>query len=210
MSSPGLLKSSELTTVQGSMQLSTKTARAWKRLQAAAKSKLKRNIAIAGPAGAYRSAAVQNAMHQAGGPSGTRAQRIRWGLNPASSVSIAAHPGGSHEKGTRVDIVGTPIDAAFLKLAKQYGFTREFGAADPNHFEHDGKTATAPTIAAVKPAPKKITYTVRSGDTLSGIAAKYSNTAAHKADLDVDDLLRLNPQIHDADKISVGDKIRVA
>jgi hypothetical protein len=32
-------------------------------------------------------------------------------------------------------------DAADLNLAKRFGFVREFGSADSNHFEHDGKTA---------------------------------------------------------------------
>lgn len=51
-----------------------------------------------------------------------------------------------------------------------------------------------------KSSSKKF-YTVKSGDTLSGIAKAQKSTVAK--------LLKLNPEIKDADKISVGQKIRV-
>jgi len=50
-------------------------------------------------------------------------------------------------------------------------------------------------------ATTPVYYYVKSGDTLSGIAAKYGTT--------VSKLLSLNPQITDPNKISVGQKIRV-
>lgn len=51
-----------------------------------------------------------------------------------------------------------------------------------------------------KPAAKKF-YTVKNGDTLSGIAKTQKSTVAK--------LMKLNPEIKDADKISTGQKIRI-
>jgi hypothetical protein len=45
-----------------------------------------------------------------------------------------------HGLGICVDVVGTAIDQHFLDLAKTFGFSRPI-AGDPNHFQHDGKTA---------------------------------------------------------------------
>lgn len=54
---------------------------------------------------------------------------------------------------------------------------------------------------ASAPAPAKQTYTVRSGDTMSGIAAKYKLSLAS--------LAKLNPQIKNLHRIDVGQKVRV-
>jgi hypothetical protein len=116
--------------------LATTTARDFKRLKAAAKKQLGRNIGIPAPAGAYRSYATQASMHHAGSKDGTYADRVRWGLNPNSVVAIASAGYSTHGLGKSVDIIGTPMDDKFLALAKKYGFTRTFGSRDPNHFGH--------------------------------------------------------------------------
>lgn len=198
MTENGKLPATALTTVQGTIQLSTPTATAYRALAAAAKTRLGRTISIATPEGGYRSYSVQAAMHDAGAH-GPASARIKWGLNPNSTVAIAAAGYSSHGLGTRVDVVGSPMDSAFLNLAKTYGFTREFGASDPNHFEHDGKTA----ITAPKPAAAKKYVTVVKGNTLSGIAAAHKITLAR--------IEALNPQVKAPSYvIRVGDKIRVA
>lgn len=195
----GQLPASALTTVQGTIQLGSKTARAWKRLQAAAKSKLGRQISIAGPAGGYRSLAVQRSMRIAF--FGTAADKRRWGLSLTSTVAPSLAGGSRHGDGLALDVVGTPLDRAFLLLAEQYGFTRPW-TTDPNHLLHDGKTATAVTVAALKPAKKQATVVVRSADTFSKIAALHH--------LSVDELHALNPSIDNIALIRIGQKIRVA
>lgn len=155
MASPGNLSSSQLTAVSNGAKLSTKTARAFNAMQ-----KAHPQIQIAGKYGGYRSAAVQNGMHHAGGPNGTAAERRKYNLNPNSSVSIAAHPYGTHETGDRVDLVGMDLDD-IIRIAKEYGFTREFGAADPNHFKHDGVTAVSVPKAVKRPG--RIDYTASTG-----------------------------------------------
>ena len=57
----------------------------------------------------------------------------------------------------------------------------------------------APTPTATV-TPETITYTVKAGDTLSGIAARY--------DLATRDLMRLN-QLDEGDILTVGQKLRV-
>jgi len=58
------------------------------------------------------------------------------------------------------------------------------------------------SVAPTTPAgPTPIIYVVRTGDTLSSIAAKYKMTLA--------DLLAYNPQIKDPNKIKVGDQITI-
>ncbi len=63
------------------------------------------------------------------------------------------------------------------------------------------QTAALKTAAAKKKAQTAKTYTVKSGDTFSGIAAKH--------DLSLAALKRLNPQVRDINVISVGQKLTV-
>ncbi len=64
-------------------------------------------------------------------------------------------------------------------------------------------TATpAPTITptpSATPTPEVVVYTVRPGDTLSRIAARFGVTVAQ--------ILEANPQIQDPDRIQVGQEI---
>ncbi len=114
------------------MRLAKRAAVDWKMLKIAAKKRLGRTISIASPGGAYRSWNVQSEMFY--GSRGNVRLAKKWGLNPRSSVPLAGPGTSSPGVGTRVDIVGTAMDESFLHLAKQFGFTREFGPADPNHF----------------------------------------------------------------------------
>jgi nucleoid-associated protein YgaU len=195
----GRLSAAQLYPIQSGLYLSVKTGRAFKRLQAAAK-KQHRTITAARVAGAYRSLAVQRAIRDAF-DSGDPRKRLEWNLDPMSTIRPADPGFSNHGLGISVDIVGTDIDPEFKALCKRYGFTFPYGDRDPRHAVHDGKTATLPIIAPSK-KPKKVFVVVRRNDTLSGIASRYRQT--------VRQLLILNPQIEDANRIYVGQKVRVA
>lgn len=80
-----------------------------------------------------------------------------------------------------------------------------FNAYSPNYIgwstDCDGRNI-AKEYSTTKPKPvAKQYYTVRSGDTMSGIAAKYKISLGR--------LIQLNPQIKNINVISVGQKVRV-
>ena len=85
---------------------------------------------IVEPAGAYRPAWVQNDMVE---------NPKAWNLNPASSIKFSRY-GQSHGWGNRIDI-NTAAVAWMLRRGQEFGWVREYGARDPNHFKHDGVTA---------------------------------------------------------------------
>lgn len=145
MSANGRLTAAELTTVAPGLQLANHAANSYERMVAAALAH-GWTITIALPYGAYRSYAVQDGMHHAGSSAGTAAERRKYGLNPYSTVSIASAGLSSHGFGTRADLLfnGAMPNAAQIAFAATFGWTREFGAADPNHFMHDGVTAITP------------------------------------------------------------------
>jgi hypothetical protein len=132
MSANGRLTEGELTAV-GGILLSNATARAWQAMVDAAEAEAGISLTIARPAGGYRSFFVQGDMKRNPGA---------YGLNPASSVSLAAPGNSTHGFGTRVDIGSFSGARAAWVLANcdRFGFNREFGAADPNHFKHNGVT----------------------------------------------------------------------
>lgn len=147
---PGELPPSALVEVEKGIQVSTITARAYRRVKVAFKNKGK-SLRIVDNTSGYRSASVQHAMHIAGSSSGTAAERLRYNLNPNSSVPIADHPYGTHEDGRCVDILvngSSTIGASDRALLKEYGFLWQFGEADPNHFRHDNKTQIKPVSRA--------------------------------------------------------------
>lgn len=95
----------------------------------------------AGVGSGYRSLAIQQLFYQAG--NGDKAAAEKVGLSGTSSVAVAAPGYSSHGTGTRVDLVFDGSDdprGPHLELAARYGFTREFGTRDRNHFAHDVKT----------------------------------------------------------------------
>lgn len=142
MAANGYLPSTLLVRVQSGILLSAPTSVAWEQLVRAARTSLKRNISIATPAGGYRTFAVQRVMQQVS-RSGTLSEKRFWGLSTSSKASLADPGSSSHGYGICVDVIGTPMDAAFVTLAKRYGFFRPL-PGDPNHFQHDGITAIKP------------------------------------------------------------------
>lgn len=89
----------------------------------------------------YRSLAVQKVFWEAG--QGNRVAAAMANLDPDLKVNIAVPGYSSHGTGTRADVLFNhhSPDASNIALAKKYGFTREFGNDDTNHFRHDLKTA---------------------------------------------------------------------
>lgn len=142
MSANGYLTEDDLVHVSTVETLSVITARAYRHLVIDAK-KAGVTVTLASPGAGYRSFKTQDEMRR--GSLGDRKLAAKWDLNPDSSVPLAAAGYSSHGYGTRVDLLfngSSSPSAAHIKLAKAHGFTREFGSDDPNHFEHDGKTAT--------------------------------------------------------------------
>lgn len=165
MSSPGELKSSELSPAPGGAQLADAAAASANRIRAA------KGWTLAGKYAGYRDAELQDAMSDAGAGK-ARAPKIKYNLDPSSTVSIARHPHGTHENGTRADWIGFPINAVTLAYMAKNGWTREFGGRDPRHFMY----TAANDRMKPKPKPPAGTYTVKSGDTLSGIAPHLKTT----------------------------------
>jgi hypothetical protein len=140
----GRLLASELGTVEG-LPLAKPTINAYLRMKAAAKA-AGIDIWIAQPIGAYRSYFVQGDM---------KVHPALYGLSTVSTVNIAAAGSSTHGLGNAIDIgsFGSAWGTAGAKRADwlilhapEFGFFREFGERDPNHFHHDGFTAVDPII----------------------------------------------------------------
>jgi nucleoid-associated protein YgaU len=198
MTSNGKIPATDLTTVAVGVQLVHGAANAYRALVAQGAHE---HIAIKpapGVGSGYRDLAVQEEFYDAAHGNAAAARAVQ--LNTSSSINVAAPGFSSHGWGDRIDLLfdgsqnPTAVD---LNLAKRFGFIREFGASDSNHFEHDGKTAIHPPVAA----PEPVYYIVQHGDNLTRIAA------AHNISLST--IEHLNTQIPNYDLIHPGDKIRV-
>lgn len=193
----GELPDSALSEIAPGERLAGPSANAYRALVAAGKA---HGISIrlaAGVGSAYRSLSVQRDYWDAYNGNAAAAKRV--GLNPASRIRVAQPRGSSHGFGTRADLLfngSSSPDAADLALAKQYGWTREFGADDPNHFEHDGRTAISSTASS---APTSTT--VRSGE--GGIAV------AGRVGISFAQLQKLNPGVANWGALELGQKLRI-
>lgn len=87
-------------------------------------------LSIVEPAGAYRTAWVQNDMVD---------HPERYNLNPNSVIKFSRY-GQSHGWGNRIDVNQAALPW-MLANAARFGWSREYGTRDPNHFKHDGTTA---------------------------------------------------------------------
>lgn len=195
MSTNGRIPADHLATVAVGVQLITGAANAYRALVAQAAHE---HVAIKpapGVGSGYRDIELQELFYRAS--HGDKAAIKAVHFNTASRVKVAAPGGSSHGWGDRIDLLfdgsQTP-DAADLNLAKRFGFTREFGSADSNHFEHDGKTA-------IHPPTVHEFYRVASGDTLTDIAQDHRLT--------LERIRALNPDITNPDLIHVGQRVRV-
>lgn len=162
MSKNGYLSPAELTTVQGTMQLRTDTAKSWFAMKAAAAHDGV-TLTIAGPAGAYRSWATQLDM---------RAHPGRYNITPGIVSGLPSE----HGLGTCADI------AAGLAWVKSNG--RRFGwtfplKTDPNHARYGGTTTAGETstpIATEEDDDMKYIYTPNRGGALVGELGFYPYT----------------------------------
>lgn len=199
MGENGRIPSSELITVAVGVQLLTGAAWAYRALLAQGAHE---HIAIKpapGVGSGYRDLDLQALYYKAW--QGDKAARATVHYNTSSTTKVAAPGGSSHGWGNRIDLLfdgSQNPDSADLNLAKRFGWAREFGSSDSNHFEHDGKTAIHPPQPA---APAHQFYVVRPGDNLTHIAAAHQLSLAQ--------LEHLNPQIPDYNLIRPGEKIRV-
>jgi hypothetical protein len=193
MSANGRIPDDQLSTVAVGVQLLKPVAVAYRAMIAQAAHE---HVAIKpapGVGSGYRDLDLQELFYRAwrGDEAAIRATHF----NTSSTVKVAAPGGSSHGWGNRIDLLfdgsGQP-DAADLNLAKRFGFIREFGSADANHFEHDGRTAIAP------PAEY---YVVKQDDTLSEIAEDHR--------ISLDRIKALNPQISHPDLIQIGQRVRI-
>ena len=100
--------------------------------------------------------------------------------------------------GLIVLIVGVGLFAAPFLLS---GLTGGDGAAASSPTPSASASPADPPSASVtpKPSPSATVYTVKAGDLLSVIAAKYGVT--------VDQIVKVNPQIKDPDKLQIGDRL---
>ncbi|WP_213816217.1 D-alanyl-D-alanine carboxypeptidase family protein [Glaciihabitans sp. dw_435] len=148
MSANGKLTIFEVTKV-GGVKVARSAAPALKALIAAAKAEANITISFVKPDGGYRNYKTQVDMHVHPGAHN---------LSKASTIGLADAGFSTHGWGTRVDISDfTGARAAWvLKNASRFRLTREFGAADPNHFMYVGGYV-APVKKPVRTvvAPKK-------------------------------------------------------
>ena len=136
MSSNGKLLPAELVEVQSGISLSPRSAAAWLAMKAAA-AQAGVTLTIAIPYGGYRDLAGQRAIILSGSHSG---------------IQVAALGSSTHGFGTRVDVANwyAPRSTWLLANAALFGFTREFGDRDPNHFKHDGRATATPTATTTR------------------------------------------------------------
>lgn len=126
-----------LVQVQGLITLEPATAEAYLTMKAAARREGV-IVEIPTPAGGYRSLYMQRDMHQ---------RPWAYNLDPRSSIPIAPVGHSTHGWGDRVDIIVGKAREWAIEHAHEFGFVREFGAADPGHFMFTGlATAGLPTI----------------------------------------------------------------
>jgi hypothetical protein len=136
----GKLAASTLRSIAGT-KLRNGTANAFQRAINDAK-KQGLTISTWGIASGYRDLAMQAAMRKAFLNRDLAAMK-KYAMDTRSTVVPAAAGNSYHGWGLAVDIK-TSDRAKAIRIMGKYGFKQVFGAADPNHMLHDGKTAIAP------------------------------------------------------------------
>jgi hypothetical protein len=138
MPTNGRLSAKQLTEIEKGQFVSNVTSRAYRRAKAYWFDQGV-HMTLAGPGAAYRSYAVQSEFWHAA--HGNVALARKWGLNPNSHVAVASAGYSSHGTGDRVDLLfngSSSPTTEQIRVMAFFGWVREFGAADPNHFQHKG------------------------------------------------------------------------
>ncbi len=135
MSANGRLLDSELEVVEDNDRLKHSTANAFRRARAAYYAEGHSGSCIVEPAGAYRDWNVQYNMKH-GIPS-----FAYWNLNPNSKAGLANPGQSTHGLGDSLD-AASGFQAFLLRRGREFGFFRPYGDNDPNHWRHNGTTAT--------------------------------------------------------------------
>jgi nucleoid-associated protein YgaU len=130
------------------------------------------------------------------GPSWERPRRIEaYPSLKSSGGGVAALP-RPVLYGLIVLIVGIALFATPFLL---HGLTGGGATASPTPGASASPGASAAASATPVPSPSPTVYTVKAGDTLSRIAKKYGVT--------VDQIVKVNPQIKNPDKLGLGDQL---
>lgn len=139
----GRVPTTQLRTVAPGTQLLGPTAQAFLRLVQVAHLDRITVAPVDSYGSGYRSLAVQQVFYRAA--HGDHAAAAQANIDPNLHVNVATPGYSSHGTGTRIDMLfnGRSPDTTNLHLASRYGFSREFGASDENHFQHDGATAVS-------------------------------------------------------------------
>lgn len=142
MTANGAVPLSDLTVVQGAIELADDAAADYLAMRAAAIA-ARQSMSIALPAGGYRSLATQRAM--IANPAA---------FNITKGIAIAAAGSSTHGLGECVDIVPATAVAWIEAHGGAFGFTRR-ASNDPNCFKH-----TPGTHAHITPASTGVATTV--------------------------------------------------
>lgn len=129
----GYLPASALVTVQGAIQLETRTAAVFRAMREDCAEETHQNLTLAAPAGGYRPWAMQLDMR-------VPARRAYYNITPGI---ISGLPSG-HGDGDCMDIA--TCLAWVKKNGWKYGVTFPLAKTDPNHARYDGTTIVAGTL----------------------------------------------------------------
>lgn len=151
MASVGMLTKAALVEIEPGCFLSVRASRSYRKLKVAFKARGK-TLTPVGEFACYRSAHLQNAMADASRTAKGSAARRRYNLSSTSTVSVAYHPNGSHEDGRTFDFLLNGSSAypslADRQVFAKYGWSFQFGSADPNHVRHNNLTGITPNTRA--------------------------------------------------------------
>lgn len=139
----GQLPREALVEVEPGLFLERTVARAYRRAKGSFGDAGK-SIRLAGLGAAYRSLTVQKEMRL--GSLGDKKFAKKYNLSSSSTVPLAVAGSSSHGLGDRIDILINGSDnpsTADIEFLARFGWTREFGSKDRNHFQHKGQLGTA-------------------------------------------------------------------
>jgi hypothetical protein len=151
----GAVNASSLVTLATGFQLNTVSAVAWRNMVAVGTLEGIRVTPVAKFGSGYRSLQAQKWFRDSyKGVESAREELAKRGvvIDPNMHVNVAVPGQSSHGTGTRADTFfnGHSPEPSHIAFAARFGWVREFGTADENHFAHDGHTYTISTADKVR------------------------------------------------------------